>query len=79
MVLPAYLFSGLFLVKIARSDYKRGLLTNHAGRGYAYGLGIGLCCTIFCIWMLYAAGIGLLLQAVVFYLVGLPLYRRVKS
>ena len=79
MVLPAYLFSGLFLVKIARKDYRNGLLTEHAKRGYAYGLTIGVCCTIFCIWMLYAAGIGLLLQAVAFYLIGLPLYRRVKS
>lgn len=76
MVLPAYLFSGLFLVKIARADYRCGLLTEHAKRGYAYGLTIGCCCTVFCIWMLYAAGIELLLQAVAFYLVGVPLYRR---
>lgn len=79
MVLPAYLFSGLFLVKIARKDYKYGLLTEHAKRGYAYALTIGVCCTVFCIWMLYAAGIGLLLQAVAFYLIGLPLYKRVKG
>lgn len=76
MVLPAYLFSGLFLVKIARNDYKCGLLCQHAKRGYAYALTIGICCTIFCIWMLYAAGIGLLLQAVAFYILGLPLYRK---
>ena len=76
MVLPAYLFSGLFLVKTARKDYKCGLLREHAKRGYAYGLSIGALCTVFCIWMLYAAGPGLLLQAVAFYLVGLPLYRK---
>lgn len=78
MVLPAYLFSGLFLIKIARNDYKFGLLSRHAKRGYAYALAIGIICTIFCIWMLYAAGIGLLLQAVAFYLLGLPLYRKKK-
>lgn len=78
MVLPAYLFSGLFLVKIARTDYRRGLLTEHAKRGYAYGLGLGICCTIFCVWMLYAAGLNLLAQAVAFYLLGLPLYRKKK-
>lgn len=78
MVLPAYLFSGLFLVKIAKTDYLRGLLTEHAKRGYAYGLGIGICCTIFCVWMLYAAGLNLLAQAVAFYLLGLPLYRKKK-
>ncbi len=79
MVLPAYLFSGLFLVQIARQDYRCGLLTEHAKRGYAYALAIGIGCTIFCIWMLYAAGIGLLLQALAFYLIGLPLYKRVKA
>lgn len=78
MVLPSYLFSGLFLVKIARTDYRCGLLTEHAKRGYAHGLTIGIFCTVFCIWMLYAAGIDLLLQAVAFYLLGLPLYRRTK-
>lgn len=78
MVLPAYLFSGLFLIKIATKDYKCGLLSQHAKRGYAFALVIGIFCTIFCIWMLYAAGIGLLLQAVAFYLVGLPLYRKNK-
>lgn len=76
MVLPAYLFSGLFLAKIARSDFKCGLLCRHAKRGYAYALAIGVCCTVFCIWMLYAAGLDLLMQAMAFYLVGLPLYRK---
>ena len=79
MVLPAYLFSGLFLVQTARRDYKCGLLSEHAKRGYAYALMIGICCTVFCIWMLYAAGIGLLLQALAFYLIGLPLYKRNKG
>ena len=79
MVLPAYLFSGLFLVKIARKDYKCGLLSEHARKKYAYALSIGILCTIFCIWMLYAAGIWLLLQAIGFYLIGLPLYRRIEN
>lgn len=79
MVLPAYLFSGLFLIKMADKDYKCGLLCEHAKRGYALALTIGILCTVFCIWMLYAAGIGLLLQALAFYLLGLPLYRKVKD
>ena len=79
MVLPAYLFSGLFMLKIAKADYKNHLLAEHAKRGYAYALIIGISCTIFCIWMLYAAGIGLLLQAFAFYLAGLPLYKRNKG
>lgn len=76
MVLPAYLFSGLFLLKISKKDYNNHLLAEHAKRGLIYSLSIATGCTVFCIWMIYAAGIGLLLQAVAFYLVGLPLYQR---
>lgn len=76
MVLPAYFFSGLFLLKIARMDYKNHLLADHAKRGLAYAVAIGLGSTVFCIWMIYAAGISLLLQGVAFYLLGLPFYRR---
>lgn len=76
MILPAYLFSGLFLVKIARLDYKSHLIGKNPRRHFAYAFFIGTACTAFCIWMLYAAGLSLLLQAVGFYLVGLPLYRR---
>lgn len=79
MVLPAYLFSGLFLLKIAKTDYNNHLLSEHAKRGLIYSICIGTGCTLFCIWMIYAAGIGLLLQAVGFYLLGLPLYRTQKS
>ncbi|MDE7097090.1 MAG: amino acid permease, partial [Muribaculaceae bacterium] len=75
MVLPAYLCSGLFLLKIARTDYREHLSASHAKRDLAYAVGIGTGCTIFCIWMIYAAGIGLLLQALAFYIAGLPLYR----
>lgn len=76
MVLPAYLFSGLFLLKVAKEDYKSHLLAKHAKRGFIYSLSVGIGCSIFCIWMIYAAGVGLLLQAVAFYLIGLPLMRR---
>ncbi|MDE5839782.1 MAG: amino acid permease [Muribaculaceae bacterium] len=79
MVLPAYLFSGLFLLKTARTDYNDRLLKRHAKRGFAYAAGIGAACTLFCIWMIYAAGIGLLLQALAFYVAGLPLYRRARN
>lgn len=76
MVLPAYLFSALFLVKMAANDYKNHLLADHAKRGLAYAMSIGIGATVFCIWMIYAAGIGLLLQGIAFYLLGLPFYRR---
>lgn len=79
MVLPAYLFSGLFLLKTAWKDHKNHLLCRHAKRGLAYAVCIGTGCTVFCIWMIYAAGVSLLLQAMIFYLTGLPLYRRVEN
>lgn len=76
MILPAYLFSGLFLIKVSRLDYKSGLMRNNARSSYYYALTTGVLCTIFCVWMLYAAGIELLLQALCFYIAGLPLYQR---
>lgn len=76
MILPAYLFSGLFLVKMAHVDYRSHLISSNPRRHYAFAMVIGVCCTIFCLWMLYAAGYSLLLQALCFYIVGLPLYRK---
>lgn len=77
MILPAYFFSGLFLLKIAHKDYKCcSPLAGHAKRDYACALTIGAACTLFCIWMLYAAGFEMLVQAVCFFAAGLPLYRR---
>ena len=76
MILPAYLFSGLFLVKISRQDYKNHLIGHNPKKHFVYAFFIGVVCTVFCFWMLYAAGITLLLQSIGFYLLGLPLYRR---
>lgn len=78
MILPAYLFSGLFLIKIARKDLKTGLLASHPRRSYWQALTIGVLCSVFCLWMIYAAGLSLLLQALAFYACGLPLYRKSK-
>lgn len=63
MILPAYLFSALYLVKIGR------------GRERA----AGVACTLFCLWMIYAGGIGLLLDTAWFYLLGLPFYLLTRS
>lgn len=62
MILPCYLLSGAFLLKV--------------GRGRQRVLGLG--CTIFCAWMIYAGGIGLFLQTSIFYLIGLGLYLRAR-
>lgn len=76
MILPAYLFSGLFLMKTARADFRGGLISRRPRLRYAQAMATGGACTIFCLWMLYAAGLELLLQALCFYIAGLPLYRR---
>lgn len=79
MILPAYLFSGLFLIKIARQDYRNHLIGSNPKRHFIYAFFIGIACTVFCLWMLYSAGLPLLLQAVGFYAIGLPFYRRSAS
>lgn len=79
MILPAYLFSGLFLIKCARRDYKTRLIDSHPKSHYAYALAVGVGCTLFCLWMFYAAGLSLFLQALCFYAAGLPLFRRQRS
>lgn len=76
MILPAYLFSGLFLVKISVTDYRQRNMLPYRRRHLANGFAVGVGCTLFCIWMIYAAGFSLLLQALCFYIVGLPLYRK---
>lgn len=75
MILPAYLFSGLFFIKVIFQDRKERLISKNPNRRFAYDLAIGVLCILFCLWMLYAAGLALLLQALCFYLAGLPLYR----
>ncbi len=78
MILPAYLFSGLFLMKIARQDYSNHLIDKGPKKHFAYAFFVGAACTIFCLWMIYSAGISLLMQAIGFYILGIPFYRRRK-
>lgn len=63
MILPAYLCSGLYLLK-------RG------GRGRERWLGGA--CTLFCVWMIYAGGLRLLMFTSLFYLCGLWFYVRAR-
>ncbi len=85
MILPAYLFSGLFLTKVAASRVGITRLLPRKLRGRPLiingtlqprsALIVGLGCTLFCLWMLYAAGLSLLLQSLVLFALGLPLFR----
>lgn len=65
MILPAYLLTGLYLWKISRRH----------SRGAAL---LGMACTLYCLWMIYAGGLDLFMETSLFYLPGLLLYRRVR-
>lgn len=59
MILPCYLFCGLFLFKSDRRPWTRF---------------IGGGCAIFCGWMIYSGGLDLFIQTSLFYLPGLAFY-----
>lgn len=62
MILPAYLVCGMYLWKISR------------GRERAVGVG----CTLFCIFTLWAGGLDLLMETSLFYLAGFGFYVRAR-
>lgn len=72
MVLPAYLFSCLYLWKICEDEEVSGVsrwgarMTGVLGAGYAT-------------WLIYAAGLDYLLMAVIFIAMGLPVYLWAKD
>ncbi len=72
MVLPAYFFSGLYLWM---STGRRGAIGARMSRGRRIGArAVGVVCTLYCLWMLYAGNLSLLLLTTVFYLAGTPFY-----
>lgn len=71
MVLPAYFFSGLYLWKASCQKGTLGTLTKKQRWG---DLWIGIICTLYCAWCLYAGGLLLLLVTSIFYLPGTYFY-----
>lgn len=65
MILPVYMFTGMYLWKIS---------TNHN----PYHLATGLLCTIFCVFTIYSGGLTLFLETSLFYLLGLGFYFEVR-
>lgn len=63
MILPAYLCSGLYLLKRGSGERERWL---------------GGACSLFCLWMIYAGGLRLLMFTSLFYLCGLWFYVRAR-
>ncbi len=72
MVLPAYLFSCLYLWKICEDEQVSGISRWSARL-------TGILGSIYAIWLIYAAGLNYLLMAVVFIAAGLPVYLLTKS
>ncbi|MGN0919493.1 MAG: amino acid permease [Alphaproteobacteria bacterium] len=70
MVLPAYLTSCLYLWKIC-SD---GEFNQHLGISRFTAQLTALLGSLYALWLIYAAGLGYLLMAVVFIALGLPVY-----
>lgn len=62
MILPCYLLSAAYLTRTSS--------------GRSRWLGIG--CTLFCCWMIYAGGIELLMQTSLFYLLGIGFHLRAR-
>lgn len=63
MIIPCYLFTGLFLFKVARTWQIRAL---------------AVVTTLFCLWMAYAGGVLPMIMTSVFYLAGVGFYVRAR-
>lgn len=74
MVLPAYLFCGLFLWKASRHPAQ--MLGRHRRRFALRCRVVGIASTAYCLWLIYAGGLDLLLATSVLYLCGLGYYRQ---
>ncbi|WP_281614511.1 basic amino acid/polyamine antiporter [Flammeovirga sp. SubArs3] len=70
MILPSYLLSAMYLFKGAKS---KEILANSKKRTLA--IAVGAITTLYCLWLVYAAGMSYLLMATIFYAIGIPFYR----
>lgn len=70
MILPAYLFCGLYLVK---ASYTGELKVTDHKKLIQYRI-IGIISSLFCLWLLYAGGLLLLLITSICYLAGVYFY-----
>lgn len=75
MILPAYLFSALYLWRL--TGHKGQLGTISRRRNMRFRL-TAIACTLSCLWMIYAGGPELLLSTSGFYLCGLAFYVKAR-
>lgn len=72
MALPAYLVAALFLCKMSMRP--RAMMAPAHWRGvFRYRL-LGIAASVYCIWLMYAGGLWLLLETSVFYATGLLIF-----
>lgn len=67
MVLPCYLFSGMYLWKTTLHPEQLGLARCRKNLRFR---ATGVACTLYCLWMLYSGGLSLLILTSVFYIAG---------
>lgn len=76
MILPPYLFSGIYLWKASLHPEQLG---NPDRKKLVRFRITGIICTVNCLWMIYAGGIELLLLSSLFYLPGVFFYVRARG
>ncbi|MGL5788160.1 MAG: basic amino acid/polyamine antiporter [Bacteroidales bacterium] len=74
MILPSYLFSGIYLVKASYDGELHDSNQHHLKR---YRV-IGLLTTIYCMWLIYAGGLELFFLTSLFYLIGILFYIKAR-
>lgn len=73
MVLPAYLMSGVFLVKLSYDSHEKlGQTVRMKMRV------IGILCTLYCLWLIYAGGLDMFAFSSFFYVAGVGFYFKVR-
>ncbi len=75
MVLPAYLAGGMFLVKISMNA--QDMRQDRRSRRRRYRL-VGVLCSLFCLWMIYAGGLQLFISTSIFYIAGTGFYLKAR-
>lgn len=76
MVLPAYLTSGLYLMKASLNPDMIRVQSVAKRRRY---LVIGILCAFLCGWIIYAGGVDLFIYTSVFYVIGTGFYIKTRS
>lgn len=76
MVLPAYLAGGLYLWKITLRPAEIGETQRKKLIRYRI---VGIMCSSYCLWLIYAGGVKLFLCTSVFYIAGLGFYLKARS